>query len=383
MKILFLAYSYGGSASGKITQRIVEELNRRGCNVRVIVAECTNKDDEGNVIALKNILDKFPKLSYLRIKLLTAIGFSAYNSNFIWRYRVKRYVSKLLKSWCPDYIFCRSTPIDPCLVGTEIHLNTGIPVYQHFSDPLPAPSSPDNAVRARFVKQSEYIIRYSNVVSFGTKQMGDYIQTLIKYDFSHKFSVIPDVTISVSHFPPDILPFSSTIKMVYLGTIYGTRNPYPLFHALDLLEQKGITCELFIYSKPPIKRNESKHIRYMGYTNDVESALKEANILVDIDGDDKIPVFISSKLKDYIISYRPILSITPDASPSQILLKDQKTVVVTINDEYCIVDSIERILSNTYTVEDYNERHCLAKQFSPEVVIADIIKNIQLSENEL
>ena len=378
MKILLLAYSYGGTASGRITQRIVEELIKQRHDVRLVVAESFITQENHNVIVLNSVLAKFPQLSYLWVKILTFFGFSAYNSHYFWRYRAKKTVFKMLKSWTPDYMFCRSTPIDPCIVGTAIHLRTGIPVYQHFSDPIPAPSTPDNPVRKRFIRQSEYIIRNSNIVSFGTKQMCDYIQSLIKYDFSHKCHEVPDVTLSSNNAQYETSNVSKPIKLVYLGTIYGARNPYPLFNAIKLLAEKEISCELLIYSNPPVNAQVSKQIKYMGYTRDVEQALSNADILVDLDGDDEIPVFISSKLKDYIITYKPILLITPSGSPSRSLLDGQKTVAISLNNENNIVNSIEYILSCSYKKQDYVKRHHLAKQFLPEVVVNKIINIISL-----
>lgn len=374
MKILLISYSYDGSASGKITFRIAEELARRGHDLCVITAENNAlRSGQYTIIEIKDFIKKGGFLDLLRTKVLTLLGFSAYNSHFVWRMRSWFRIRNLFKSWYPDWVYCRSTPIDACLVGTYVHKKYGIPTFQHFSDPLPAPSCPDNSVRKRFLKQTRDIITHSEMISFSTIEMANYIESMLDKDFSSKIFEIPDATDNNPFYIQDSHNFSCPIILVYLGSIYGTRNPLPLFQSIEMLSTSGIDCKLVVYSDAPYNAVVPHFVEYRGYTLDVTSALLRADILVDLDGDDDIPVFISSKLKDYLVIPRPILSITPSNSPAYHLLNGIPTVWTTNNEKNSIAKTIKQIIKDSEMPQKYDERFRFAQRFSPKAVVDKVL----------
>lgn len=378
MRVLIITYCLGGSASGIITSRMVEELARRGHELHIVTAE-NHIGNIGNckIDVIKSSLLNNEFFNLLRIKVLTWLGFSAYNSHFIWRFRVIQHIKALLHNWHPDWIYCRSTPIDACLVGVILHKMYRLPTIQHFSDPLPGPSCTSVRVRRRFIKQTQIIMSESELVSYPTEEMANYIKSLINYDYSKRIHILPDVIDGKqTYYHHDTHKYNNPVVLAYMGSIYGTRNPIPLFQSIELLKTIGINCILRIYSTPPKNVRTPSYVHYMGYTTDVQNALLAADVLVDLDGDDSLPVFVSSKLKDYLIVARPILSISPENSPARKLVRNIPTVQTTINDRDRIASAIQAILLTEYSEGDYQKRFLLAQQFTPKAVIDKLLSII-------
>lgn len=383
MKILLIAYNFGGTASGKITARIANEFIVQKCEVVAIVCERYSLQPipEGlNLIECKNILKTGSTGEIIRTKILTILGYSSYNTHIIWRQRAIKVAKQLFKQWIPDWIYCRSTPIDSCLVGVYLKKQFSIKLYQHFSDPLPRPVNHEkdkDIVWRRFLRQTKYILRNSDLASYGTQEMIDFIQGLIPFSIKNKTFVSPD---SVPNTPNIIIkPYckNDRIILTYLGNIYGTRNPNPLIDAINYLNEQGLLCTLNIYSAKPLNQISQKYVNYIGYKDNVMEELFKSDILVDIDGDDLVPVFLSSKIKDYLIVSRPILSITPSNSPAANIFKHLKTIYITTNNFYSICNTIERIVYNMPSMDDYNERQSFIFKFNPRNVVRTIINQLE------
>lgn len=381
MNILYLSYNLGETASGIINARIVNELEAQGHNIYVIVENiCYSqlKSENIKVYECRSLIGKSKLLSRIRVKLLTWLKFSAYNSNWIWRFKALNKAKKIIRDNHINWIFARTTPIDPCMVGVKLKRQFNINLYCHFSDPLPPPSQHRDKVWKRFYRDSFEIITNSDLISYGTTQMYEFIQSLMVYDFSNKFIHTPDVMSS-----SELLTIpqcrKDTVQLLFLGNIYGNRNPSELFKAIEELNRDGIQCYIKICSVIPNKFSvDSRYVNYCGYVSDVITTMAESDILVDLDMDDTLPVYMSSKLKDYLMINRPILCITTENSPSFSLLKDRSSCRVTLNESKSIKSNIKDLISNK--IHCYDDRLDLVKMFSPKVVVSNIIQRLNSTD---
>ena len=259
------------------------------------------------------------------------------------------------------------------MVGADLRKLYHIKTLMHFTDPIPAPVPhiTEGSVREKLSKKADYIIKNSDFVSFGTQQMLDYQKTLSKYLDNKRVFVSPDAASS------DTIKFTSFQSgffiLTYLGSISGTRSSKNLFEAIKTLNSDGKKISLKIYSKRPIGEPVCEGVNYVGSTDNVQKALVESNCYVDIDGNDTPPVFISSKLKDYLINNRPIISITPIGSPSQVLLNNLKTVQVCQDEKEQIIRCIENLYLKNIENAEYIERTAIVEQFSPKRIANQII----------
>jgi hypothetical protein len=380
MKILLIIYNLGGTASGIISYRVAKELACQGHEVVVFTSSVSvlQKITDFEIITHRNLIsDSF----YRRIvsKIGSIIHSQIPNINYSWAFYSYLRIKRMLKDWTPDWVYCRTFPIEPCLVGNLLKKNLRLKVLQHFTDPIPAPKEyiKDIRMRVKLEKIVIPILRNADLLSFGTQAMMEYEQSLIPFNILNKSFVSPDIASSNS------LRFlsmqeSKVVKFVFYGSIYGNRQPQILFNVIqDLIKMHKYNCEFLIYAPEPKKKIYNYNfIKYLGRINNPIDAFAQSTILVDIDGDDSFPVFISSKLKDYLLVNRPILSITPSNSPVNKLVHDLKTIKTTQNNYESIFKSIQYILASALNDDDYLERNYLIQLFSPESVVNEIIKEL-------
>lgn len=378
MNVLLISYYYGTTASGVISRRVAESMATNGIIVEIITS--SRVDSTNDRISIHSIVNHSASNSFIN-KVITRIQSVKflYITNFIWRRRVEKYVCTFLNNHKIDVLYCRSSPVDACLVGEMIRKKYNLPILQHFSDPIPPPLEylPNSRRRSILINRIKEVLNGCNMVSFGNEFMANYVQEQCSISFNDKLFISPDMA-SGEQIEYYYRKRGQTIVLTYLGNIYGGRNPRFLYEAINELNNKGSHIELRIYSEVE-KSITDKYTFVKSYpkTKSIIKVLADSDILVDIDGDDKVPVFISSKLKDYLLINRPILSITPLNSPSRILLRDLNSVCVVENKSRLIAEGIQRIVNTNITDDCYCERKSLIKQFCPTVVVNGIIDNLQ------
>lgn len=374
MKILLIAYTFDNSfAAGVVTARIANALADLGEELCIISSEKVgHKFDKGMHV----ICSSFPNRPAI---LFMQLGkwFKKNMTYYFWERRAYSAAKRIIKKWNPDVIYARATPVASCKVASKLTRISHLPVIMHFTDPWPSPIEwmPDLTQRKIYVDLMDSILPSASLVSFGNQRMLDFQLKSISYDFSKKAFVSPDPSPSTefSYFPK----FEhDTVTLVYLGKIHGNRNPQPLFKAVTALYDEGVKIELIIYDEGQSSSN-IPFIKYVGRTNDVRSAVLSGDILIDLDGDDSEPVFISSKFKDYINYGRPILSITPQNSPVRELVEGMKTIFCINNDSETIKILIKDIKEISFTRCDYDERNRLRLMFQPNVIARDLLNRVK------
>lgn len=383
MQILLLCHEFGSSASGVMSKRIAVELCRQSHQVTVVTSSKTYEVVDGLEIVVCNDLLNIKSLLYRVLKYLYRNLFrDDLDYHFYWRYNALKKCRKIIKNHHIDWIYCRSTPLDPCVVGYKLNKEFGVPVLQHFADPVPSSFSTENPLLLSILKKRFYrIINSASLVSFGTEEMLHNQALELGFNpFCYKYFVSNDVAESNKQIvsSPNL---NKDFKFVYLGSFGSYRNPYPLFHSIDKLNREGIKCTLLVYSSiSKVSYYKSNNIIFCGRTQDVEKAMSEANVLIDLDIKKKGSVYISSKLKDYIRINKLVVAITSEGSPTYNLVKDIKSIIVTPNLE----ESLSSILKQSMEVcenVDISDRQILINTFSPEFAVNKIIsKFIELKK---
>lgn len=374
MRLLVLVHEVGNTASGIVSQRVIEELDNRGHEIVVVTSRSTVVDSE-KIICCNDLISSGTFFSRAIDKLKRIVGLDTFNSNFSWRLRAYYRSLRIVSQWRPDFIYCRTSPIDPCFVGIRLKNRFKIPLLVNLTDPLPPPTEylANEKIRAVLSKSASFIMSNADLVSMGTEQALIYQERITGIDISSKSFISPDPV------PYDTIRYlkvnqHSDINLVYLGAIYGSRNIAPLIEAIKCLNSNGYSIKLKIYGNSRLNIKED-FIEECGFLGDVEGALIESDILVDIDGDDLEPVFVSSKLKQYLVVNRPILCITPLNSPSSSLLEDIDSIRITRNEVDSICNNISYIIGRVGTY-DYNDRANLVNQLSPKVIVDNIISEV-------
>jgi len=106
----------------------------------------------------------------------------------------------------------------------------------------------------------------------------------------------------------------------------------------------------------------TRNVTLLGQVAQPSLAIRQADILVSIDADDKDPVFLPSKLLDYLSTDRVVLSISPRGSPAETMLGlVPKSSVQSSHDLVAIANAMEKASQITWTAAlDLERREALA-----------------------
>lgn len=381
MKILLLTERFDDSIpTGVISKRIADELYRFGNDVSVVSSELVGSLWKHGM----HIISKRKYIIPARILLFFSNLFQVNLISAQWRKRMFKDAETIIESFSPDIIYARSTPISVCEVAAELKKKYGIKVVMHFTDPVPAPIEWDKnkLYRSRMIRTMDYILPFADCVSFGNQAMLNYQQSIQSYYFISKSFVSPDPVPQQSFYYRPEEDNKGCKILTYLGSFHGSRNPKELFRAIERINKDNRSVKLLVYDINRTNISIPSFVQFEGRVKDVNEVLLKSDILINLDGDDKEPVFISSKLKEYLCCGRPIVSITPNGSPSRLLTDSLKTVVSVQNNEDEIYNALLKLLDLLFVESDYLERNEVIIKFTPKRVTEELIiqfKNVLVS----
>lgn len=239
-----------------------------------------------------------------------------------------------------DVIYSLAYPMASNIVGMRLKQKVRIPWVAHFSDPgfLAFNLRFKSPIRTYLTRSTELsIFRYADGVTFVNQQ------TLIRNTtfnpaYREKCAVIPHL------FDPDCFRGKQdsrvdrkTLRLSYIGSLYGKRNPFNAILALDramaTVGQGLSNAEFHLYGAidPDIQTRLEKEWRLpwvklygpIDYDASIQAMFdSDYLILLDWSGEDNL--YFPSKLVDYLAACRPIIGITPMRSYSAGLLRDLK-----------------------------------------------------------
>lgn len=381
MRILVLTYNYGDTASGVVTYRVVSELKKLGNEVFVITSETSVKDTY--VLECPNWFSDNSVIVRGIKKLYRLLSGDLLEYNYLWRRRAYKRALEVIGRYKIDWLYCRTTPLDSCVVGYRLKKKTQIKLLLHFTDPVPSEYSTHNKWLLHIlVRKYKRIVEKSNYVSYGTIEMRKCQESLFHIDDGNSF-VSPD---AASSSEPLRLPNkrNEVKKIVYFGGFGDYRNPYPLFEAIETINKTGNKVILLVYMRKPLTQKAiPSNVIFMGRTDNMNNALAEADVLVDLDVINEKSVYLSSKIKDYILVNRPILAITRTGSPTSNLVKGMNSFICCENEKNQIVESLKVIMQRGQQDFVYEERQLLIDYFSPSRVAKEIQDKMhQLNDNK-
>lgn len=360
MKILVVNFSYGlGTPSGICNQRTVELLADSGHEIIVVKGVGVSMNNHRNI----NIITCSPRpLKPARLYKFFGNIIQRDIVNFFWEYRATRKCHEICDNWSPDVIYGRGSPVSGMMVGYQAATYSSLPLLVHFADPIPATEDwlKGNLDRKKMIRTVRPMLDYANRISFVTKEMMHYQQQTTNVDISSKGFVAPNPI------PPWTALGTPPSKAIflYLGTFFGGRNPAALIEGFQQLLQEFPFAELHLVGTDsgnvaPFLKSDiiRKAVKILPRTNDIFKAMKKANVLIDVDGNYRHPVFLSSKLMEYLSVDRFILSITPLNSPAAHLLgKISESSCISPHEPACVAKSMKRMLDFKWNKEKFDRR---------------------------
>jgi hypothetical protein len=241
--------------------------------------------------------------------------------------------------WRPDIIVSRSYPISSALLGQGIAEKLGVPWILQLSDPWSlSPLHPTGYdLDWNRARESAAFARAGRITFTSTRTMANYARAYP--DLADRMRYFPN-TYDPEQNRPNPWVRGDMFRLVYTGTLGGTRRPDPMCQAIEAL-----------FSRNPDARTQVKFViaghadratrgylaakpDYVDWRGPVSFAqsmelIRQADVLTLIDNQTPAAArlaggyeFFPSKLLDYMLGQRPILGVSESGSLASTVMEN-------------------------------------------------------------
>ena len=267
-------------------------------------------------------------------------------------------------------------------LGVKIAKEYNKPLAIHCVDPMPAPADwgEHPILRKAIIKYAGKRMRKANFLSYSNETMLNYQVELLKIDKKTKKSVLLN---PFQYFPDNIiLNFEDNLSFLYIGSFYNKRKPDKLIEAFIRFLRVNPNAELNfvgVGNNTTVLEAAKKYhqINVQSWTDEPEKFMTINSVLIDLSADIPADVFIGSKLNNYFMYNKPILSISPIDSPTRVMLKDCKNSVFFSDWSVdSIYTSILAINSTNFKSSIFEERNALRLELNIQQITDKLISNL-------
>jgi glycosyltransferase involved in cell wall biosynthesis len=269
----------------------------------------------------------------------------------------------------PDVVYGRGLPLASLVAATDLSRRYRVPLALHFSDPIPSPwDGPETRSYRVERRWSRRLLRSASSVTFVTREALEFQEQATGLSLRARALVLPHVapTAAALNARP-----SSPPRLCYVGSFYGRRRADALLRGFARYRAAGGQAELHFVGTDPhelqaglARQGLHPWVRVHARTSDLEPHYADASVLVAVDAFVGRPVFLATKLVEYLAVPRPILLLSPSGSPGRTLLETiPGSSVGCDEDEATIADAIARLIRVSTGAVDYSERDALRRQF--------------------
>lgn len=170
---------------------------------------------------------------------------------------------------------------------------------------------------------------------------------------------------------------------VYTGGIYGLRKPEYLLKGFEKLLNEFPESKLVFVGtqKASLLLNELlpetlSKIEIIPFQKDLSYYYNVATALIDLDADIEDDVFLSSKITNYLMMNRIIISETGSNSPSRNLFKDIESIIQCDHDSEQVCEAMKKSIL-IKDIVNYKDRDVVVQMFSLGNVINKLNENFE------
>jgi len=274
------------------------------------------------------------------------------------------------------------------MIGNRLSQKTKLKHFTHFLDAIPAPGAwLKNDLFCKRLKRFVYknLAKVDALFSTNQKMLDYQLST-----FKAKKNLISEVIFNPAETTFQYFPYSNKHINTFLftGGLYGPRKPDYLLAAFKVLLKDYPNSKLeFVGSRIPsncfsiFSASEREKIILHPFTKDLNNYYERATALIDIDADTEDDVFLSSKIINYIMINRTIISETGIRSPSREIFKGIPSILQCAHDINELVDAMKQAISEKGK-EDFCDRADVISLFKLSSVI-DKLNNAINQEHPL
>jgi glycosyltransferase involved in cell wall biosynthesis len=239
----------------------------------------------------------------------------------------------------PDVLVTFAFPLVDNIIGLELKRRLQLPWLAHFSDPwVDSPfKTDDRFTRALNARLERSVLEQADRLVFTSDETAELVMKKYQPTLRSKVRVVPHAY-EPDCFPPRLKERDERLTIRYLGDLYLSRTPKPLFQALEILsttdrdllkrfcfeivgEIQGLDLEEMGLFRLPLDLVALKP--RVGYLESL-SLMSSASGLMVIDAvvpENTKSVFLPSKLIEYIGAGRPIIGLTPPGTAADLIQK--------------------------------------------------------------
>lgn len=369
MKILVVSFEFGRGSGpeGICVERLCRELLQSGHTILLVSAFPPPTDLNGRL--------QWVEGRTCRRRLFRTQGFT----------RVPNLPESVVNC---DVVYGRAFPPESIELARRLAAVIRRPLFIHLSDPLPCQLSSafsiKTTIRASLHKMYlKRALRVAKGVSFSTPQAAKLQHRITPTLSVTRTYVVRNIAVAVASTASPRIEPSRASPIVYVGSFYGSRSPQSLIEGHRMYIREGGRRRLEFVGTAPnsirswLQPSDAGMIEVRPFQSDVRSVYAGAGVLVSVDSMLAPPVYLSTKVIEYLDMPRPILAITPPGSPTAELLKD-------VGGAFVVGDSAEHVrdallaLDNDLIV-DCEERQRRLIPFRGSTVIGEALAMLESS----
>jgi hypothetical protein len=375
MNLLICSFEFDSGAEGICTGRLIRALLNAGCQITLATSNTADLSFQHE--HLEYAVFSTPRLPFRVLSLLARLH-RAPRSNVFWCRRVARMQPPKIR---PDLVYGRAMPISSVEAARLLAAKLRLPLWAHLSDPFPEPWEDARTNRfARMLYYAHKLVRDTQALTFTTAQGLAFQERSVKTSLSTKAFVLNHVAPEPSVLPP---PPDAKPTFAYIGSFYGKRTPDALLEgfAQHLKSSRGSSF-LFVGTDPTSIAPQAARLgivdslRVIPRVKNILPHLATAHALVTVDAAQDEPVFLPTKIIEYLVVDRPVLVISPAKSPAAALAKRfQRSVLHVPPDQpQAIADGLTQTLHLKPDPQDYSDRFQQMQEFTGPTVAARFLE---------
>ncbi len=365
MKILIITSNIGRTAPGIVFERIVYGLSE----INDVTILTHDFDPSFELSRVKQVIKyKYANSGRFRNKFIATFSIDPLDIFF-----VRNAIGKCKNEYDLVLSFVSFNHYFPVIAGKKFASKYGIKNFVYCVDAIPAPNGwlkEDSFYKGTQQLISKYFAHIHGLFS-SNKKMLDYQMTT----FNPRKDIVKDVIYNPTF--GEIQEFKNCWKdnyFLYTGGLYGPRSVIFLFQAFKLLLKKYPNSYLeFVGSVisesdlSTLDALERKKVLIHPYTKNLKPFYERSTALIDIDANIENDVFLSSKITNYLLINRVIISETGINSPSRQLFKGLNSILQCDHDPVELAEAMEIALLKRHTV-NFTDRRDVIKLFDLKLI---------------
>lgn len=379
MRLLFISYRFPPKTSSEalLMPRTLWALKGLGHEVTVVTvnpADCLGPNDNKlhdllpgslEICCAKGYEKTLVKFFGIPYRLIQMIGVNYYSDP--WYFPAVRLARTILARKKFDCIYSRASVWTSNVVGLKLKRITGLPWIAHFSDPwvqnpylYPKYNLMQRIVSTRLERA---IMQEADGIVFTSRQTVDYVMKRYPARLREKIHVLPHgYDPRVTENLATTVRKGSRLNIIHAGKLFAPRSPVALFKALAILRERDAALETRLkivlvgsvdaqYISVAERMGLMGVVDFLGERPFTETAglISEADVLLLIEADKLSipPIFLPSKLADYLPYRKIIMGIVPQGGPTAEILSKAGLPLSSPNDVSGIATVLTELLESS------------------------------------